>query len=220
VFAVVVGLPLLFYFQLAMGFASSAGDYYKITDARLALISQRKLPDSLAYKLFEKVSKIDTARQIALYVFLSTDFYSSRSERGFELVAAREPGTKGCKEKILSISLEIIELRTEQSKDITAMAFMPDDMVTFSESTAFKSSKIRIKGEYSKDVMLFASMEDFKNEFNFSSAALNHLGLGDAPLLFYLPKQCFDKMDGSFKLLLKLNMSDGSLVLASLQGEV
>lgn len=46
----VIGLPVLFFIQLARGFSSSAGEYYRIVGARIAVLSNgRVLEDHLKF---------------------------------------------------------------------------------------------------------------------------------------------------------------------------
>jgi hypothetical protein len=223
VVTLVVGLPLLFMFELSSGFGSSAGDYYKISDLYVTLISQNSKPDSSDYKLFTKINKVDTSRQIGLCIFLNTDFYSHKMNSSSTLMAAQQPGTFGCKEKIQSVSCIITDKKTNTENEIVTLTYMPDDMPTFSNdpgNSFFKNSKVCIYGERWGDAVLFKNLEDFKTKFNSNSADLSNCGIREVPILFYLKKQSFNNIDSAFKMTLKFLMSDGSSISASTSASI
>ena len=214
----VVGLPLFIYIQIAQGFGSSSGDYFKISDLYITLISPTNKPDSANFKFFNKITNVDTTNQIALCLYLSTDYYSSKINYGSTLMAALEPGTKGSKEKIKTISTTILDLKTKKENEINLQMYTPTDIKTFndnSENSLFKEFKTCIRDEGFEYAILFENFDDFKNKFNSYSADLSHFGIRETPVIFFLDKSSFKNIDSTYKLTLKFLMTDNTTISAS-----
>jgi hypothetical protein len=213
VVGLVIGLPLLFYIMLAMSFGSTAGDYFKISSVSIVLLEGEDCNDSTGCVGLNPADTIDPQKHNAFFLWFDQDYYSQRLNYGSSLMAAIEPGLEGCKEKIQSLSLKLVDSKTKQETDISQFVFMPAQMHAEMYSSEHPTKKARVNfGKKEREILFFTDFNDFKNQFNYNSYDVHHCGLHQDPVLFYIKPEAFSKTNSSFLMVFTVLMSDGKLV--------
>ncbi len=209
----VVGIPLIFFIELVNGFGSSSGDYYKFQNADIQIATIEFNSDSSVIQKITNINKIDTNNQNAFYIRFETEFYSNIQSSNSSLQAAHAPGQYGCQEKIDSLSLYVIDEKTNKKINFSDYIELPSNsrLIT-TESENKYCQMLKVNDSLYQEIYIFENLKDFQNKFNSSKGQLFDFMLYNTPLLFFFNKNFANNLDSSFDLHLFIKMTNGQII--------
>jgi len=212
----IIGLPVLFYINLAIGFGSSEGEYYRIANAKINFRSFAI--DSNLTKQLKFIRGVDSSSEKALLINFELEYYSYKSAGNFGLYAARAPGQKGSKELIEQIDIYAINNKKNQTLDASSFFKLPDRLkLQGTKNNDNSYYEYGISDSVLNMVYVFEDLTDFKDRFNASKGSLFYWDIDQTPLVFFIKKEVLDTIEFNklTRWYLQIKMSDGKIINCS-----